>query len=37
MHPFLTAISWFVAKVDIVRQAVRAYLTQPLYTLGATT
>lgn len=35
-HRLLTGISWFEAKVNIARQAVRAYLTQPLYTLGAT-
>ena len=36
MHPFLTGISWFMAKVGIARQVVRAYLTRPLYALGAT-
>ena len=35
-HRLLTGMSWFEAKIDIIRQAVRAYLAQPLYTLGAT-
>jgi hypothetical protein len=35
-HRLLTGISWFETKVAIVREAVRAYLTQPLYTLDAT-
>jgi hypothetical protein len=28
-----TGISWFEAKLSIVREAIRAYLDQPLYTL----
>jgi len=35
-HRLVTGISWFESKVAIVRAAVREYLTQPLYTLGAT-
>lgn len=35
-HRLLTGVSWFGAKIDIVREAVRDYLAQPLYTLGAT-
>ena len=35
-HCFLTGISWFEAKASIIRQAVRAYLTQPLYMLKPT-
>jgi putative transposase len=35
-HRLLTGISWFEAKTDIIRDAVRAYLTHPLYTLGPT-
>ena len=34
-HRFLTGMSWFEAKVSIIRDAVRAYLAQPLYTLTA--
>jgi putative transposase len=30
---YTTGVSWFTAKVDIVREAVRAYLAQPRYTL----
>jgi putative transposase len=29
-------ISWFEAKTSIVREAIRAYLAQPRYTLGST-
>lgn len=32
-HRFCTGISWFAAKWVIVREAVRAYLAQPLYRL----
>lgn len=35
-HRLRTGISWFEAKTAIIRQAVRAYLAQPLYTLDAT-
>ena len=35
-HCFLTGISWFEAKASIIRQAVRAYLAQPIYTLNPT-
>jgi hypothetical protein len=31
-----TGTSWFEAKVDIVRDAVRAYLASPYLTLGST-
>ena len=34
-HRFLTGISWFEAKTSIIRQAVRAYLAQPIYTFTA--
>ena len=34
-HRFLTGIGWFEAKVSIIRDAVRAYLDKPLYTLTA--
>ena len=32
-HCFVKGISWFEAKISIVRDAVRAYLTKPIYTL----
>ena len=35
-HCFTTGISWFEAKTAIVRDAVRAYLTQPWYKLPST-
>jgi putative transposase len=35
-HAFTTGISWYEAKARIIRQAVRAYLAQPLYRLPAT-
>ena len=35
-HRFFTGISWFEAKVSIIRDAVRAYLAEPLYTLKPT-
>ena len=35
-HRFLTGMSWFEAKTSIIREAVRAYLAQPLYTLNST-
>ncbi len=35
-HCLVTVISWFHAKTDIVRQAVRTYLADPLYTLNPT-
>jgi len=31
-----TGVSWFDAKLSIVRDAVRAYLVKPLYTLQPT-
>jgi putative transposase len=30
-HSFVKGISWFEAKTSIIRDAVRAYLTQPSY------
>ena len=30
-HTFIKGISWFEAKTAIVRQAVRAYLADPIY------
>jgi putative transposase len=35
-HRLRSDISWYEAKVRIVREAVRAYLAQPLYTLPST-
>jgi hypothetical protein len=35
-HCYHTGISWFEAKTAIIREAVRAYLAQPLYTLNPT-
>lgn len=35
-HSLRTGLSWFELKMQIIRQAVRAYLTQPMYTLAAT-
>ena len=32
-HCFLTGISWFEAKTNIIRKAVRAYLAKPIYNL----
>jgi putative transposase len=32
-HRFTTGISWFEAKLRIIREAVRAFLTRPLYRL----
>lgn len=32
-HCFVKGISWFEAKISIVRNAVRAYLLKPVYTL----
>lgn len=29
-----TGISWYEAKIDIVREAIRTYLTHPTYTLN---
>jgi hypothetical protein len=34
VHRLRTGISWFEAKATIIRDAVRAYLAQPLYTLA---
>lgn len=33
-HCFVKGISWFEAKISIVRDAVRAYLAKPIYTLA---
>jgi putative transposase len=35
-HRFTTGVSWFAAKAGIIRDAVRAYLAQPLYRLTGT-
>jgi hypothetical protein len=35
-HRLRSGISWYEAKVRIVREAVRVYLVQPLYTLPST-
>ena len=35
-HCYYSGISWFEAKTKIVREAVRAYLANPLYTLAPT-
>lgn len=35
-HCYRSGISWFEAKAAIIRPAIRAYLTNPLYTLPAT-
>jgi len=32
-HCFVKGISWFEAKTDIIRDAVRAYIANPIYTL----
>ena len=36
-YSFYTGCSWFEAKVSIVRNAVTAYLANPLYTLNMST
>jgi hypothetical protein len=33
-HWLRTGVSWYVAKADIIRPAIRAYLAQPHYTLA---
>lgn len=33
VHSYKTGISWFEAKTSIIREAVRAYLAKPLFTL----
>lgn len=35
-HCYRAGVSWFEAKTAIIRPAIRAYLTHPLYTLPAT-
>ena len=35
-HCFSKGISWFEAKTSIIRDAVRAYLAKPIYTLNPT-
>lgn len=35
-HRLRSGISWYEAKVRLIREAVRVYLTQPLYTLPST-
>jgi hypothetical protein len=36
IHCFKKGISWFEAKIGIIREAVRAYLAKPIYTLTTT-
>jgi hypothetical protein len=36
MHKLRTGISWYEAKVSIIREAIRAYLTHPTYSLTPT-
>lgn len=36
VHCYQTGISWFEAKTSIIREAVRAYLAKPLFTLEPT-
>jgi hypothetical protein len=36
MHRLRTGISWYEAKVSIIREAIRAYLTYPTYSLTPT-
>jgi hypothetical protein len=36
MHRLQTGISWYEAKVSIIREAIRAYLTHPTYSLTPT-
>jgi putative transposase len=36
VHSYQTGISWFEAKTSIIREAVRAYLAKPLFTLEPT-
>ena len=36
-HRFTTGVSWFEAKLPVVREAVKAFLTRPLYRLPKTT
>jgi len=36
IHCYQKGISWFEAKTSIIREAVRAYLAMPLYTLNPT-
>jgi putative transposase len=35
-HRFTTGVSWFEAKFDIIREAVRSYIALPLYSLPST-
>jgi hypothetical protein len=36
VHKLRTGISWFETKVSIIREAIRAYLTHPIYSLTPT-
>jgi hypothetical protein len=36
VHCYRKGTSWFEAKTSIIREAVRAYLAKPLYTLNPT-
>ena len=35
-HRLVTGVSWWAAKTAIIREAVRAYLAAPRYTLTST-
>jgi len=35
-HRLVTGVSWWEAKTDIIREAIRLYLTHPRYTLSST-
>ena len=35
-HRIVTGVSWWEAKTEIIRHAVRSYLTHPRYTLTST-
>ena len=37
VHRLRTGVSWFDAKANIIRDAIRAYLEHPLYTLSTST
>ena len=32
-HRFSTGVSWYAAKLDIIREAIRGFLAQPAFTL----
>jgi len=37
VHRLRTGISWFEAKGNVIRDAVRSYLADPAYTLSVST